>query len=268
MRALALIALACPVLVAQDAHEIVRRAVELDKGNDVQWRSYTYLERQHQKQFDGDGKVKSQTLRTFEVSFPDGSPYRKLVARNDKPLSPEELKAEEDKRQWTIEQRRRESRDQREHRVSEYRKRQDRQREPLQEIPDAFTFRITGSETLAGIDAWVIDAAPKPGYKPKSIYTAFLPKMKARLWISKRDNHWLKLDAETTDSFSYGAFLIRIGKGAHILMEQSPVGDGVWLPRRIALAGSARILLVKSVRAQLDTQYSDYRKPQATARAQ
>ncbi len=261
MRVFALIVLACPILLAQDAHDIVRRAVELDKGNDENWRSYTYVERQHQKQFDGSGNVKSETLRTFEVTFPDGSPYRKLIARNDKPLSPEEQKAEEDKRQWAINQRRAESQEARARRIAEYRKRQDRQREPLQEIPEAFTFRITGSENAGGVDASVIDAVPKPGYRPKSMYTAFLPKMKARLWISKRDFHWIKLDAETIDSFSYGAFVLRIGKGAHITMEQTPVGNGIWLPKRIALAGAARILLVKSVRAQLDTQYSDYRKP-------
>lgn len=260
MRLLALIALACPILVAQDAHDIVKRAVDLDKGNDENWRNYTYFERQLQKQFDSAGKVKSETLRTFEVTFVEGSPYRRLVARNDQPLSPEEQKLEDAKRDQAAAARRAEPKEQREKRVAEWRKRQERQREPLNEIPDAFTFQLTGSETLGGIDAFVIDAVPRPGYKPKSSYTAFLPKMKARLWISKRDYRWIKLDAETTDSFSYGAFVIRIGKGAHITMEQTPVGGGVWLPSRIALAGSARILLVKAIRAQLEMRYSQYRK--------
>jgi hypothetical protein len=260
VRLLALIALAGPLLLAQDAHEIVRRAVELDKGNDENWRNFVYQERQLQKQFDGSGKVKTESLRTYEVTFLEGTPYRRLIARNDQPLPPEDQKFEDQKREQAVAQRRAESKEQREHRIAEWRKRQERQREPLQEIPDAFTFQIAGSETLGGIDAWVIDAVPRAGYRPKSTYTSFLPKMKARLWISKRDARWIKLDAETTDSFSYGAFVVRIGKGTHITMEQNPVGGGVWLPTRIALAGSARILLVKAIRAQLEMTYTHYRK--------
>jgi hypothetical protein len=260
VRLAVLIALACPVLLAQDAHEIVRHAVALDKGNDENWRNFTYLERNLQKQFDSTGNVKTQTLRTFEVTFVDGSPYRMLVARNDQPLSADERKHEEEKRRLASEARRAESKEQRERRISEWRKRNDRQREPLQEIPDAFTFQVLGSETLGGFETWVIDAVPRAGYKPKSTYTSFLPKLKARLWISKRDFRWVKIDAETVDSFAYGAILLRIGKGAHITMEQGPVGGGVWLPTHIALLGSARIMLVKAVRAQLDMLYTQYRK--------
>lgn len=260
MKALVLIALLCPVLLAQDAHEIVRRAVDLDKGNDENWRNFTYNERQLQKQFDSEGKVRTQTLRTFEVTFVEGTPYRHLIARNDQPLSPEEQKNEEAKREQTAAARRAESKEQRERRISDWRKRNERQREPLQEIPDAFTFRITGEETLNGIETYVIDAVPRPGYKPKSTYTSFLPKMNARLWISKRDFRWVKIDAQTIDSFSYGAILVRIGKGAHITMEQGPAGGGVWLPTHIGLVGSARIMLVKAIRAQIDMQYAQYRK--------
>jgi hypothetical protein len=260
VRAIVLLAVACPLLLAQDAHEIVRRAVELDKGNDENWRNFVYLDHELRKEFDGSGNVKTSSNRTFEVTFVDGSPYRKLVARDEKPLSPEEAKAEEDRRLWNIEQRAKEPKEQREKRVSEWRKRQERQREPLQEIPDAFTFQMVGSETIAGMDAYVIDAVPRPGYKPKSTYTSFLPKMKARVWISKRDAHWIKIDGETIDSFSYGGFVVRIGKGTRITMEQGPVGGGVWLPTRIALSGSVRIMLVKSIRAQLEMTYSQYRK--------
>src|SRR4051794_17672726 len=181
LRAFTLLALTCAILPAQDAHEIVRRAVDLDKRTDEAWRSYNYVERQYQKQLDSSGGAKTETLRTFEVTFPEGSPYRKLIARNDQPLSADEVKAEEDKRQWNVEQRRKETKEQRDRRIGEWHKRQERQREPLQEIPDAFAFQITGSEAIGGVETWVIDAVPRPGYKPKSAYTSFLPKMKARL---------------------------------------------------------------------------------------
>ncbi len=247
-------------LLAQDAHEIVRRAVELDKNNGDNWRNYTYVQRQIDRQFEGSGKVKSQADRTWDVSFQEGSPYRRLIARNGVPLTPQEQQAEDEKMQWNIAERRKESREQRDRRIAEWRKRQDRQREPLNEVPDAFDFQIVREEQVNGAPAWVIDGTPKPSYKPKTTSASILQKMKARFWISKRDYHWIKLDAETLDTFTYGAFLLRIGKGAHITMEQARVTGDVWLPTRIALAGSARILLVKGIHAQLDIAYSDYKK--------
>jgi hypothetical protein len=43
-------------------------------------------------------------------------------------------------------------------------------------------------------------------------------------------------------------------------MEQERVNGDVWLPTRMAFAGSVRILLVKGIHAQLDITYSDYKK--------
>jgi hypothetical protein len=264
VRVLGLLLLASWIISAQDAQEIVRRAVELDKANAENWRTYSYHERQLSRQFDSAGKVKSETIRTFEVSNVEGSPYRRLIARNDQPLGAEEQKAEADRLQWNAGQRRNEPKEQRDRRIAEWRRRQDRQREPLSEVPDAFDFRIAGEEKIDGVDTWVIDAVPKPGYKFKSSGSAILAKMKPRFWIAKPDYHWVKMDAETVDSFSYGLLVLRIAKGAHITMEQSRVADGAWLPTRIALNGSATIALVKRIRAQLDYTYSDYRRVNAT----
>jgi hypothetical protein len=266
VRVLLLIAFAGPWLLAQDAHEIVRRAIELERNNSQNWLNYTYLEHQVQRQFDSAGKVKTQTIRTFDVTNLEGSPYRRLVARDDQPLSPQEQQAEEEKLQRSIVERRNEPKEQRDRRIAEWHRRQEKQREPVYEVPDAFDFRIVGEEKVDGHVAWVIDGVPKPGFKPKSLGASILPKMKGRFWISKTDYHWIKLDAETTDTFAYGALLIRIGKGAHIVIENTRVNDEVWLPKRIALTGSARILLVKGIRAQIDFAYSNYKKFQVDSR--
>src|SRR5262249_7418639 len=178
-----------------------------------------------------------------------------------------EQQAEEEKLRRSIEERRNETKEQHDRRVAEWRRRQEKQREPINELTEAFDLRIAGEENVSGHAAWVIDGTPHPGYKPKSLATSFLPKMKARFWVSKADNHWIKMEAETLDTISYGALLVRIGKGAHIVIEQTPVpGEDVWLPKRIALNGAARVLLVKAIRAEMDFTYSDYRKFQAESR--
>jgi hypothetical protein len=259
LRVLATILLAAPFLMAQDARVIMRRAIELERQNRDNWINYSYTERQFQREFDSSGKLKKETLRTFEVTQIDGSPYRRLIARNDQPLSAEEQKLEADKLEFAKQARPKEPKDERDKRIAEWRKRQDRQREPIQELADAFDLKIAGQETTSGIPSWVIDGTPRAGYKPKSTATSMLTKMKARFWVAKAGNQWVKLDAETTDTVSYGALLLRIAKGAHVTIEQSPATNGVWLPKRIALNGSARILLFKGVNMMMDNQYSNYR---------
>ena len=177
-------------------------------------------------------RSKSQADRTWDVTFQEGSPYRRLIARNGVPLTAEEQKAENEKMEWNVAERRKESKEQRDRRIAEWRKRADRQREPLNEVPDAFDFQIVREEPIHGAAAWVIDGTPKPRYKRRSSAASILQKMKARFWISKRDYHWIKLEAETLDTFTYGAFLLRIGKGAHII-------DGAGARQRRRLAADA-----------------------------
>jgi hypothetical protein len=254
------------VLAAQGAREIVRRSVQLDERNTEAARNYTFLQRQLERQFDGAGKLKEEKLRTWDVTMQEGSPYRRLVARNDKPISAEEQQNEQAKLELNLAERRKETPAQREHRIADWERRRQRQREPLKEVPDAFDFRLVGEENLNGGQAYVIDATPKPGYKPKSASTSYLPKMKARFWIDKKDYQWIKMDAETLDTVTFGAFLIRVAKGAHITMEQLRVNNEVWLPKRIALQGSARLFFVKGLHMDIDISFSDYKKFQTDSR--
>ncbi len=260
MRLFILIAVLPAFVCAQDAREIVRRSVELDRKNLEAARQYAYLERQLERQLDGSGKVKQQTLRTFDVTLQDGSPYRRLVARNDQPIAAAEQQWEQEKLARSIEERRHETAEQRARRIAEWERKRQKQREPLRELADAFNFQIAGETTFNGEIAWIIDATPRPGYKPKTTATSFLPKMKARFWVAKRDYQWIRMDAETLDTVTFGAFLIRIAKGAHITMEQTRVNGELSLPKRIALEGSARLFLVKGIRTQLDFSYSSYQR--------
>jgi hypothetical protein len=260
VRLLALAAILTGLIHAQDAREIVRRAVEADRHHRDAIRNYTFLQRDQRKEFDGSGKVKKADDRTWDVTLLEGSPYRRLVARNGQPIGAAEQKAEQDKLQQGIEQRRKETPEQRDRRVADWHRKQEKQREPLKEFSDAFDFRIAGEQTLDGNAVWVIDATPRPGYKPKASSASFFPKVKVRLWISKSDYGWVKVDMETLDTISFGAVVLRLAKGSRLVIEQTRVNGDVWLPRRATLEASARILLFKSLRAQYFFTFSDYKK--------
>jgi len=254
------------ILAAQDAREIVRRACELDRKNAEVARNYTYLERDVESDLDNSGRPKNQEIRTWDVTLQEGSPYRRVVARNDQPLSASEQQQEAEKLEKSIELRRKETAEQRQRRIAEWERRRQRQREPLKELPEAFDFRLIGEEALNGGTVYAIDAAPKPGYKPKSAATSFFPKVKARLWIAKDDYQWVKAEMESTDTISFGGFLVRLSKGAHLVLEQTRVNREVWLPKKVTLQASARLVLFKGYHKSLDITFSDYKKFQTDSR--
>jgi hypothetical protein len=266
LRFLALAAVLATVVHAQDARDIVRRAVDADRRHSEAARNYTFLQRNQVKEFDGGGNIKKNEDRTFDVTLLDGSPYRRLVARNGRPISEAEQKWEQEKLQQGIEQRRHETPEQRERRVTEWRRKQEKQREPLKEFPDAFDFRIAGEESMDGIAVWVIDATPKPGFRPKLSSASFFPKVEARLWISKSDYAWVKIDMKTLDTISFGAVVLRLAKGSRLIIEQARVNNEIWLPKQVTLHASARILLFKALRAQYLFTFSDYKKFQVDSR--
>ena len=256
----------CPRAAAQDPREIVRRSVVLLDHNLAVARNYTFLERSDTRELDAEGHVKTRKLRLYDVTLLEGSPYRRLVGRDDHPLSPDEERDEQKKLQDSIAERQKETPAQRSKRIADWEKKRKQEREPLLEIPDAFDFRLAGEESLEGRPAWVIEAAPRPGYHARTSIGKLFPKFRGKLWIDKADNQWVKTSAEVTGNIWFGLLLARLSKGARVEIEMTRVNDEVWLPRHIEAQGAARLVLVKTLRIEMETSYSNYRKFQAESR--
>jgi len=250
----------------QDPREIVRRATEADRRNAEVARNYTFIQHQEQRQTDSSGKVKSVESETWDVTLQEGSPYRRLVARNDQPLAAKEQKKEEEKLRASNEQRRKETKEQRDQRVADWERRQKQRREPLTELPDAFNFTLVKEEALNGGQAYVIDATPRPGYRPRLPSASYFPKVKARLWIDKNDYRWIKAEVESLDTVSFGGIVFRMAKGSKLVLEQERVNNEVWLPKLVSFRGAFRILLVKGYRGEFNITFSGYKKFSAESR--
>src|ERR1017187_932681 len=260
MRFLALSVWIPAVLAAQDARDIVRRAIDVEWAGVEAARNYTYLERQEERELDGSGKLKNREVHTYDVTLLEGSPYRRLVALNDQPLAPKEQKKEEEKLRQSNAGRSAEPEAQKQQRIPDWRPKQEKQREPIREIPDAYDLRLLPDENLGGRAMWVIDAMPKPGYKPKVKSAFFFPKVKMRFWVDRQDYQAVKAEMETLDTISWGGILARLAKGDRLTFEMARVNDEVWLPKAIRITGSARVLLVKGYRGDIEIGYSNYKR--------
>ena len=256
-----LLLLAGPMLRAgDDPKEIVRRALQLNSRNQEAQRNYTYLEREEQRTLDGSGAVKKRESKTWDITQLAGSQYRRLIQINDRPLTAKEQQEEDAKRKKREAGQAALTPEERQKRREEREASRKKQQEEYSQALDGFDFRIAGEEAIDGVPVWVVEGTPRPGYQPKSKKTAFLTKIRGRIWVAKTDYQPVKVDAETIDTISFGGILARIQKGTHIHIEYTRVNDEVWLPKRMSFTASARILLVKGFHLDGDSTYSNYKK--------
>jgi hypothetical protein len=244
----------------EQIRELLRKVAEKDLENDKRLRDYTYIERDEEHTLDGGGKVKKVESTTSEVLVIYGEQVERKIAKDDKPLSANEAKKEEERIQKITDKRKNESESERRKRLEKEEKEREEDRKFVLEIADAYNFRLVGSELLDGRDTWVLDAGPRPGYQPKHREAKVLPKLRGRLWIDKAETQWVKLDVTTTDTISFGLFLARLHKGTRIVVETTRVNQEVWLPKHVAAHLDVRLALLKNFNEDVEQTFRDYKK--------
>jgi hypothetical protein len=245
---------------AEQIRELLLRAEEKDLENEKRQRDYTFIRREEEDKLDGRGGVKKSESRTSEMLEIYGEPVARLTAKDDKPLSADEAKKEEEKIQKIIDKRKNESEEDRHKRLEKEEKAREEDRKFVLEIADAFTFRLIGSEAIDGRDTWVLEGEPRPGYEPKQRGAKMLSKFKGRVWIDKSEAQWVKLDIVAIDTLSIGFVLARIHKGTRVLVELTKVNEEVWLPKHVQFHLDARIALFKGYNEDVELNYRDYKK--------
>jgi hypothetical protein len=253
-------------LSQEQMQQLFRVVAEKDIENNKRQRDYTYIERDEEHKLDGKGDVKSVDAKTYEVMELYGRQVERLIEKDDKPLDAEESAKEERRIQKIVDTRKNESEDAR--RKREQKEERDREdgRKFVLEVADAYNFRLVGTESLGGRDAWVIDAQPRPGYEPHMKEAKFLPKFRGRVWVDKQDDQLAKMDVECIDTVSLGLFLARVHKGSRIVFEQTRVNDEVWLPKHVDVKIDVRVALLKNFDLEEEQSYRDYKKFRATAK--
>jgi len=253
-------------VVQDDARGIIRKSVELDQANWQRMKDYTWIARQTDRSLDSSGEVKAEKSETWETVVVYGEPHRRMLERNGKPLSAEDQRKEQEKLDKAVAKRERESPEQRQRREAEYEKGREKDREFLREVPDLFDFQMLGDQKIDGHDVWVISATPKPDARPKGRDAKALLKIRAKVWLDKREYQWVRLEAETTATISFGLFIARLNPGAKLEFEQTRVNDEVWLPKRELVRGAARLGLVKKLSVEQELTWNNYRKFQVDSK--
>lgn len=255
-----------PAQPAPDTRALVAQSIAVNSRAEELTRDYTYLETVVEREYSG-GKVSNTKTATFEIIGLYGEPYRRLIRRDGKPLPPDEERKVVRKYDETASDRASETPAEREKRLAKFRERYRRQRAFLNEIPNAYDFRLAGDTNWNGHEAWIIEGVPKKGYKPKDERAAkLLPNFKGKFYIAKAGATLLKIDAEAIDSVSFGLVIARMDRGARFQIERTRLSDSLWATGRVQVNFDARIALVKRMKMDIDITYSDYRKFQTDSR--
>ncbi len=234
-----------------DVREIVIQSIAATERSWLARDTYNFMERDEDRRLDDLGKVKSEDVDVTRMILVNGARFEQLIEHNGQLPSP----AAQKKSDQDLDKLKHESPEERAIRL----RKDQENRSFLHDLLDAFDFQLVGEETIDNRPAYMLLATPHPGYRAHGKYAKLFPRVQGKLWVDKQDFGWIKADGEIIQSFSMGLFVARVLRGSHIVMEQTRVADSVWVPRRLEMRATAKILFVKSLDMQRILTYSDYR---------
>jgi hypothetical protein len=245
------------VAMMQDVEINQRKAESIEKD-------YVYHSVETKREIDSHGEVKKTTVTESDHYWVDGAPVRRVVKKNGKPLSPEEI-AKEDQRINEIATKARERRE----KADSEGKETDPHGEDeitvsrflaLGAFTNARRVQLNSRNTIA------IDFAGDPKAKTKNRAEDAIRDMVGTIWIDEQDHRLVRVEGHFVNAFKIaGGLVANIQKDTHFSMQQAKINDEVWLPSSIDARGAARFLLFFNFNGSVHAVQSDYRKFRATA---
>ncbi len=116
----------------------------------------------------------------------DGQPFRRILERDGKPLSPAEQLSEQKKLDRESRKLNSETPAEKKRRMDDTENRRRREFAFLSEIPDLYDLRLEADSTIDGRPVWVVSGKPRPGATAKSSDAKMLLKVRGRMWDSTK----------------------------------------------------------------------------------
>lgn len=229
---------------------------------------YAFKQTETDREINSKGEVKKQTVKVYEVyPLPNRVPVQKLISENGVPLSAERAAKEEKRVQEEFLKAERErEKDAKEaaRRRAEYEKRKKKDGDDGDPAISMFLrvcdFVSPRRERFEGRESIVFDFRPRAGFKPKTREESLIAKLVGVVWIDPVDKQVIRLEARLAEGFKMaGGLLVSLKPGAALVMEQTRMVQGVWLPRFAQINLSVRVLLFAGGDFNKTIEWSDYK---------
>lgn len=230
---------------------------------------FSYIETRRDIDISRFGKVTVGPLRRFEV-FPSAEPggtYKRLIAEDGTPLTPEELAERDAEHRADLEKesqrKARESPAQRARREAEEQKARDERAALLEDGLAVYQASLVSRETMDGEPVIKVSLTPRPDAPTTTREGNWMKQFSGYAWFSERNHQATRVEMTAHADVSIGWGIVgRIHKGSRIAIRRQRVG-AVWLPERFEFDASGRTLLFRKFDFSMLTVYSDYQRVDA-----
>jgi hypothetical protein len=260
-----------------DAETLLRRVIESQKRQQELTREYAFRETTVTRDLDSQGRVEHTKSEDVLVTPAPGGEYRRLVAKDGEPLSPEEEAKEERRFQkYLKEQLRTPVKDRDAGTREKLERRAERFQERLREAIEVFDFEPLEDEVIQDVPLRVFRFSPTPGYEGHSRSTKIFARMEGKVWIDPRRGQLAKLQIRFVKNLMFlGGIFGRVSEGSKASAEGWFDGDpdepdepveidrpdkGVWLLDEVVVSLDARLYFLKSYRQRIEIDYHDYQR--------
>jgi hypothetical protein len=257
----------CPKKRQVQLPDLKRLFAEIDanqKAIDTIKENYSGRRSVEETQYDSSGKVSKLERREETFFYLDGQEVSTLVSRDGKPQSDEDQRKENEKARKRIEkiQEKKEHREQKEEKVREEGKEEKQRDDPGIEIfLRTSQFVNPRRERFRGQDVLVFDFEGNPDYKPKKLAERVVQQLAGVVWVDERAHDVARLEAHFVNDVKFaGGFVANLEKGTSFALEQAYLNNEVWLPTYEEAHIGARFMLVKGIKVNEVTRYSDYHR--------
>jgi hypothetical protein len=246
---------------------------------------YSFKQTETDREINSKGELKKQTVKVYEIyPLPNREPVEKLISENGVPLSAERaakeekrvneefLKAEREKEKDALQAaRRRAEREKKNNADREKKHNTGRENQNTKDEEEdgnpaislflrACDFVSPRREVFEGRESIVFDFRPRAGFKPKTREESLIAKLVGVVWIDPVDKQVMRLEARLAEGFKMaGGLLVSLKPGAALVMEQTRMVEGVWLPRFAQINLSVKVLLFAGGDYNKTIEWSDYK---------
>jgi hypothetical protein len=224
---------------------------------------YAFKQTETDREINDKGELKRQTVKVYEVyPLPNREPVQKLISENGVPLSPERA-AKEDRRVQEEFAKAEREKEKDEKKVAQRRAEREKKEGEGTEISPFLKvceFISPRREDLDGREAIVFDFRPRLGFKPSNREESLIAKLIGVVWIDPEDKQVIRLEARLAEGFKMGGgLLVSLKPGAALVIEQTRMVQGVWLPKFAQLNLSVKVLLFAGGDYNKTIEWSDYK---------
>jgi hypothetical protein len=226
--------------------------------------NYAGSRAEEETEYEGNGKVKKIEKREYTFFYLNGDEVSTLVKKDDKPLSEDEQKKENERVQKEIRdiQKREAKKEAKKEKDKEQGKEEKDGDEPgIEVFLRACQFVNPRQERFRGQDVLVFDFEPNPEFKAHKLEEKVVQKLAGVVWIDEKVHDVARLEAYFVGDMKFaGGLLANLQKGTSFVFEQAFINNEVWLPTYEEAHVGVRVLLVKGIKVNEVTRYSDYKK--------